>query len=241
MRGLLGPSLCTFLFLAAAQNLPPVKPHTEKIEFENEQIRILRIRYGPHEVSGMHSHPQRAVVRTTDRHIRETKANGQTEERSARANEFVWVDAGTHSIENLGDSTIETIEIEFKQAESPSVRVNAPPLIEGMPKDSSPVPVQNEPHHHWIFENQYVRVLDVVLPRGETTFFHTHSHDNVAVRLSESTVQKQDMGKDWDRAATMLPSQVAFTAGSTNPYTHRLKNVGTTPFHVIDIELLNSR
>ena len=28
-----------------------------KVEFENERVRVLRIKYGPHEKSSMHSHP----------------------------------------------------------------------------------------------------------------------------------------------------------------------------------------
>jgi quercetin dioxygenase-like cupin family protein len=234
---LLGSALFFLLPVSFPQELPPINLQTEKIEFENDQIRVVRIRYAPHANSGMHSHPQRAVVRTTDRHIRETKANGQTEERSANADEFVWVDAGTHSIENLGESTIETIEIEFKHAFAPSVRITAPPARESS-QEGSAVPVQDEPHHHWIFENQYVRVLDVVLPPGESTLMHTHSYDNVAVRLSDSVIQKQDLGKDWDGPSRVQPGQVTFTACAKHPYTHRVKNAGTTTFRVMDIELL---
>ena len=35
--------------------------------------------------------------------------------------------------------------------------------------ETEPVPVEREPHHRWTFENQYVRVLDVVLAPGEST------------------------------------------------------------------------
>lgn len=241
----MGPSMRKFTLLVltlsclcSGQDLTKINPRSVKVEFENSRIRILRIRYAPHENSGMHSHPQRAVVRITDRHIRETTSNGKLEERYAKAGEFVWANAATHSIENLGDAPAETIEIEFKQATAPSIAVKAPPQNFSPAEKGSPIPVQDEPHHHWTFENQYVRVLDVVLPPGESTLFHTHSHDNVAVRLSTATIQKQDWGKDWDPPSSMQPGQVSFTPGTKRPYSHRLKNVGTTPFHVMDIELL---
>jgi hypothetical protein len=32
----------------------------------------------------------------------------------------------------------------------------------------SPIPVLNEPRHHLKFENEYVRVFDVVVPPGDT-------------------------------------------------------------------------
>ena len=237
MQTLLGPALFLLLPVSFSQELPPINPQTEKVEFENDQIRVVRIRYAAHENSGMQSHLQRAVVRIKDRHIRETEADRQSEKRSAKADEFVWVNGGTHSVENLGDHAIETIEIEFKHAPEPSLRVELPPARQNT-TDGSPVPVQDEPHHHWIFENQYVRVLDVVLLPGESTLFHTHFHDNVAVRLSDSTIQNQGVGKDWDSPTRVQPGQVSFNAGAQHPYTHRVKNAGATTFRVMDIELL---
>ena len=103
---------------------------------------------------------------------------------------------------------------------------------------TEPVPVEQEPHHRWIFENQYVRVLDVVLAPGESTLFHTHSHDSIAVRLTDAAVQEQPFNKEWRPASRLLPGDSRYMKGTPKPYTHRAKNVGSTPFHVIDIELL---
>jgi len=41
----------------------------------------------------------------------------------------------------------------------------------------APVPLSGEPRHHLKFENQYVRVFDVLVPPGDATLFHTHSND----------------------------------------------------------------
>src|SRR5260370_33394205 len=42
---------------AIAQDPIKVDAKHYKVEFENEQVRALRITYGPHEKSAMHHHP----------------------------------------------------------------------------------------------------------------------------------------------------------------------------------------
>jgi hypothetical protein len=42
------------------------------------------------------------------------------------------------------------------------------------------------------------------------------------------------------RAATAIFSLPCFTGASKHPFTHRLKNVGTTEFHTLNIELCPS-
>ena len=49
---------------AAAKGQDPVKvdPTHYKLVSENEEVRILRFHYGPHEKSVMHAHPDLVVV-----------------------------------------------------------------------------------------------------------------------------------------------------------------------------------
>jgi hypothetical protein len=86
-------------------------------------------------------------------------------------------------------------------------------------------------------ENQYVRVLDVVLQPGETTLFHRHSLDNVPVQLSDATMKRQFPGEDW-AASPAKEGSVGFIGGTKAPYIHRISNTGTTVFHVLDVEIL---
>ena len=76
-----------------------------------------------------------------------------------------------------------------------------------------------------------------VVKPGETTLFHRHSLDNVAVQLSGATIQRQFPGQDWVTSPAKEGS-VGFTAGTKIPYVHRLTNIGSTVFHVMDIEIL---
>ncbi len=68
--------------------------------------------------------------------------------------------------------------------------------------------------------------------------FHTHSHDSIAVRLTDSKVQEQPAGGEWRPASRVQPGDSRYMEGTNKPYTHRVKNVGNTLFPVIDVELL---
>jgi hypothetical protein len=45
-----------------AEDPVKVDPRHYKVEFENERVRVLRIKYGPGEKSVMHSHPESITV-----------------------------------------------------------------------------------------------------------------------------------------------------------------------------------
>jgi quercetin dioxygenase-like cupin family protein len=209
--------------------------YSVKVEFENEQIRVTRVRYAPHAKSPMHSHTGRAVVAITPSHLRVTTSDGATRETERKAGEIYWGDSVTHSAENLTDVPLETVEIEVKQANTPAVSVALKPV--DVTKLKEPVPVEQEPHHHVVLQNQYVRVLDVFFPVGEPALFHTHSNDNVSVALSGDKTKSQPWGGEWTGPATVVAGEVGFHKAVGQPYTHRVGSAGTQPFHVIDVEI----
>ncbi len=91
-----------------------VDPKHYSIELENEKVRVLRIRYGPHEKSQMHGHPALVGVMITDGHIRFTYPDGKTEEVNAKAGQVLAFPALEHLPENLGDQAFEVIAVELK-------------------------------------------------------------------------------------------------------------------------------
>jgi quercetin dioxygenase-like cupin family protein len=211
---------------------------TAKVEFENEQIRVLRVSLGPHEKGAVHSHPSRLGVTLASDKVRVYFPDGSTKTTTSAAHEYFWSEPVTHQVENISDTPMQNIEIELKQANAPGVEVKpagGDSIAQGTAAD--PVAVEQEPHHHVVFENQYVRVLDVVVQPGETTLFHRHSLDNVAVQLSDATIRRQYPGQDWVTSPAKAGS-VGFTAGTKIPYVHRITNIGSAVFHVMDIEIL---
>jgi quercetin dioxygenase-like cupin family protein len=100
--------------VASAQDAVKVDPKHYKVEFENDQVRILRITYGPHEKSVMHSHTAGVAVFLSDAHVKFTMPDGKTQDMKAKAGQVNWVDPTVHDPENLGNKKFELIEVEFK-------------------------------------------------------------------------------------------------------------------------------
>ena len=221
----------------SAQDAAVVNPKIVKVEFENDRVRILRACYRAHERLEMHSHPAKAEVQITDGLVRIFTPDGKWRDDPGKAGEFIWLEPTRHAVENVGSEPLELVEIEMKNVSGKSIPVAAPSHSETT-LSNQPVAVEQEPHHRWEFQNQYVRVLDVQLAPGESTLFHTHSHDSIAVQLTHATVQEQPFGKERQPALKISPGEIRYADGARTPYTHRIQNVGSTPFHVIDIELL---
>jgi hypothetical protein len=208
-----------------------------KVEFENDQIKIIRGFLAPQQKTAVHSHPYRFGVTLTKNDLMIT-SDGKTVPSKKNAQEIFWSEPVTHQVQSVSNERMENIEIEFKTDKGPGKEVKkewGPSSAKGTAED--PVAVEQEPHHRVIFENQYVRVLDVVVKPGETTLFHKHSIDNIPIILTDADNRTQFAGKDWAPTPAKAKS-VGFIPGAGKPYVHRINNQGTTVFHVIDVEVL---
>jgi len=106
--------LCLTAVSAMAQDAVKVDPKHYTVEFENDQVRVLRIKYGPHEKSVMHSHSAGVVIMLTDMNTRFILADGKTEERQQKAGQVTPAKAETHLPENLSDQPFEAVLVELK-------------------------------------------------------------------------------------------------------------------------------
>lgn len=103
-----------------------------------------------------------------------------------------------------------------------------------------PVAAKDEPSHHNKLENAVVRVLDVEVPAGGATQYHTHSTDYPYVMVSEALLRNEIPGKD--PADIKIPAGlIGFYRASQGAYTHRFVNVGNGTFRAIGVELLGPR
>jgi len=100
----------------------------------------------------------------------------------------------------------------------------------------TPVPVEQEPHHHVLWKNDFVEVIRVILPAGESTLFHTHSRDNVAVDLTRTALTFQRLNEPEGQPETATPGKISARASADRPYSHRLRNLGPGTFEAIDVE-----
>jgi quercetin dioxygenase-like cupin family protein len=102
---------------AAKTTLDPVKldPKHYKVVINNDKVRVLRAKYGPHEKSVMHEHPASVAVFLSDGHAKFTLPDGTSRDSNVKAHDATWVDAEKHLPENVGDTPFEVIVIELKK------------------------------------------------------------------------------------------------------------------------------
>jgi quercetin dioxygenase-like cupin family protein len=115
-RYMLGCAMLCVLVTGAAicQDAVKVDPKHYKVEMENDQVRVLRVHYGPHEKSVLHSHPNSVAVYLSDGSMRFTDAKGKTTDASGKAGQTQYTDAQVHMPENTGDTGFDAVVIELK-------------------------------------------------------------------------------------------------------------------------------
>jgi quercetin dioxygenase-like cupin family protein len=85
-----------------------------RIELENDDVRVLRVSFGPHEKSPMHSHPRGLLVFLTDQYSQHTDSAGRIHELRGRPGEVQWVDPTDHLTENTTSKPWQMLFVELK-------------------------------------------------------------------------------------------------------------------------------
>ncbi|MGA2328262.1 MAG: hypothetical protein ABSH05_18440 [Bryobacteraceae bacterium] len=103
----------------AAGPLDPLKvdPAHYQLLLENDQVRVLRAHFGPHETSAKHQHVRnRFTVMLTDADLRPKTEDGQVRVLTGKAGDLSWVEGGgpPHIEQNASDNPFEVIAIEIK-------------------------------------------------------------------------------------------------------------------------------
>ena len=107
--------LCACLVpILSAQDAVKVDPKHYSVVSENDQVRILKVHYGPHEKSVMHSHPASVAVFLTDAKAKFNLPDGKSVDASAKAGDTQYAPAETHLPENTGDKAFDVIVVELK-------------------------------------------------------------------------------------------------------------------------------
>jgi uncharacterized RmlC-like cupin family protein len=98
--------------------LDPIKidPANYKLEFENDQVRVSRVKMTAHQKVPEHEHVlNRVVVYITDQNTRMTASDGKVDNAQHQAGEVSWGVPVKHHEENLNDKPFEAVVVEFKQ------------------------------------------------------------------------------------------------------------------------------
>ncbi|MBI2814410.1 MAG: cytoplasmic protein [Opitutae bacterium] len=100
--------------LVRAQDAAKVDAKHYKVEFENDQVRVLRITYAPGAKSVMHSHPDAVAIFLTDQNGKFTFPDGKVEAVFAKAGEVKWTPAMSHLPESTDNKPFSLILVELK-------------------------------------------------------------------------------------------------------------------------------
>jgi beta-alanine degradation protein BauB len=213
--GCLGPSP------AAAQYLDSVKADAahHKVEFENDQVRVVRYAIPPGDRTANHSHPNNVNIYLTDANAKITTPDGKITEVHGKAGAVAWRISTTHVVENTGDKPIEGILVEPKKPSS------------ALPAGVLDVVTADPKHSKVEFENEQVRVIRYHYDPGDKSPMHGHP-DNVQVMLtdSKSNVTTPD-GK------TASSGGKAGQARWRQAGQHVVQNTGDTAFEGILVEM----
>jgi quercetin dioxygenase-like cupin family protein len=101
--------------ILSAQDAVKVDPKHYTVVSENDQVRILKVHYGPHEKSIMHSHPDTVAVFLTDAKGQFGFPDGKKQDFNVKAGDAQYTKANTHLPENTGDSAMDVIVVELKR------------------------------------------------------------------------------------------------------------------------------
>ena len=100
------------------------------------------------------------------------------------------------------------------------------------------VPVREEPRHHPVLPNKYIRLLDVWLPAGDTTLFHIHATPSLFVILSNTLTGSQTQDSVWSNSQSKAGT-TWYRSFSPDKLVYRVCNADTVIFYVNNIELLS--
>ena len=197
-----------------------VDPEHYKIEFENEYVKVLRVKYGPYEKSPLHSHSWLAGVHLTDAKAKFTPKDGQAEIREIKSGDVGGGPAETHTVENLTDKDWETILVEFKK--------KYPHSISELKLDATKV---DSKHYKVEAENDWVRVVRAKYGPNEESVMHDH---NPGVMVFLRDTKHQLINEDGSKIdSTFKAGHVVWV----DAVTHKGVNLENKPLELVFFEL----
>jgi len=100
------------------------------------------------------------------------------------------------------------------------------------------VEVQDEPRHHVVFENTFVRILEVEIAPGDTTLYHRHRRNNVAVAMGPGERSVQILGSEMSAVLPTAQGDLLMQRAEGEGFVHRVHDAGGTPLRFTDIEFI---
>ena len=186
--------VCVILLCLAAAATAQMLPSDATLEFDNSLVRIVRVRYRPHQKIAMHDHPAAPTIFVYVTDGGRLRIGHQGEEPAIRppvkagAIRFQHAVAERHFVEELDGVASEYLCLELKT----------------QPSDQPPADVRRAPDDRAPFESSTLRILRVTCPAHGTCPASAHPEDPAIV------VTGQDFR--WEPARASPPENPSGTA-----------------------------
>ncbi len=93
-----------------------VAPDLHEVIFENDQVRVIRVTVKPGDTAKMHWHPENLNYILSSGKLRFTRSDGSRADITLDEGKVTFSPAGSHEVENIGASEVQTIQVELKRS-----------------------------------------------------------------------------------------------------------------------------
>jgi quercetin dioxygenase-like cupin family protein len=85
-----------------------------KLIMENDRVRVFDAWFKPGVKAAMHTHPDHVLYVLNGGKLKLTPSKGETQEVDLKAGQTIWMDATSHTAENLGKTDVHLLVVELK-------------------------------------------------------------------------------------------------------------------------------
>lgn len=196
-----------------------VAPNIYKVLADTMGIRMLEVNVGPGDSSAMHSHPDNVVYVTNGGTMTFTTKDGSQVMAELKSGAALIRPAETHSSKNTGKTSIKGILVELNR----SGAISSPDALDATKVASN--------HYKVLADSMGIRIVEVNYKPGETSVMH--AHPDLALYVVNPG-KAEFTAKDGSKQVMDLTKGMTVVVPAD---THSAKNVGTTAFKGILIEV----
>jgi quercetin dioxygenase-like cupin family protein len=95
-------------------------PDKYRVIFENDRVRVLEYRDEPGQKTSPHVHPDSFMYTLSGFRRRLIGGDGESRDVALEPGEARWLDAQTHSGENIGSTPTHVLFVELKESQEPA-------------------------------------------------------------------------------------------------------------------------
>ncbi|MBN1481016.1 hypothetical protein EH223_00915 [candidate division KSB1 bacterium] len=220
------------LFLAAAlffsgctqqqkvvEDIVAAHPEHAKVVFENAYVNAVEFTLSPGDKLPLHKGGARVVYSLSDYKLKWTEADEESEKEWAKGDAH-WHAGIDHAAENIGDTEAQYIVVTRTDSMLPDIG----------DYDISQDASQLDPEHAKnIFENEHVRIVEVMLPPGESQPLH-QGINRLIYSLSSYNIKY--VSDQIDKETQTEQGEAHWHAADQ----HAVQNIGETDAHYIIFE-----